>query len=433
MGSFNKAEQKAPILFLIITVVVTAVATMATVTFAMGDKPPATASKVSLSPMSAAEPTQPQVKTFAKVANPEIPPLAPLGPPPIPADNPMSDAKVALGKLLYFDPRLGGDASISCATCHEPEQGWSFAEGISRGYPGTVHWRGSQPVLNSAYYNKLFAAGSTPSLESQAPSAARGGVAGNGENDIMEARLRLIPDYVNRFNDVFGEPWPTINNAWKAIAAFERTLVQRDTPLDKYLLGDKTALDDQQLRGKTLYEGKARCILCHNGAFTTNEKYYNIGVPRATRWEEDGLAQVTFRFEQYAKGATEEMYRNIKDDAGLYYRNKNKWSMGKFRVPSLRYTKYTAPFMRQGQFYTLEEVIDFYDRGGFDEEGRTTSFPETKTPLVQKLGLSDEEKEDLLTFIEALSGDEILMDKPKLPPYKPLFTRAELQAAQAAK
>jgi len=89
--------------------------------------------------------------------------------------------------------------------------------------------------------------------------------------------------------------------------------------------------------------------------------------------------------------------------------------------------------MRQGQFYTLEEVIDFYDRGGFDEEGRTTSFPETKTPLVQKLGLSDEEKEDLLTFIEALSGDEILMDKPKLPPYKPLFTRAELQTAQAAK
>jgi len=423
MGSFNKA----PILFLVTTVM-----TMATFTFAMGDKPPASASKVSISTAPATA-TQPQVKTFAKVADPSIPPLAALGPPPVPADNLMSDAKVALGKLLYFDPRLGGDASVSCATCHEPEQGWSFAEGISRGYPGTVHWRGSQSVMNSAYYGKLFAVGSTPSLESQAPSAARGGVAGNGENDIMEARLRLIPDYVNRFNDVFGEPWPTINNAWKAIAAFERTLVQRDTPVDKYLLGDKTALDNQQLRGKALYEGKARCIVCHNGAFTTNEKYYNIGVPRSTRWEEDGLSQVTFRFEQYAKGTTEEMYRNIKDDAGLYYRNKNKWSMGKFRVPTLRYTKYTAPYMRQGQFYTLEEVIDFYDRGGFDEEGRTTSFLETKTPLIKKLSLTDEEKEDLLTFIEALSGDEILMDKPRLPPYQSLFTRAELQTAQAKK
>jgi len=423
MRSFNKT----PIL-----VLTTAVATALSISiaFALGDKPPASASKASV---PAAAPTQAQVKTFAKVANPKVPPLAPLGPPPVPSDNKITDAKVALGKLLYFDPRLGGDASISCANCHDPEQGWSFSEEISRGYPGTIHWRGSQTVINSAYYGKLFATGSTPSLESQAPGAAKGGVAGNGENDIMEARLRLIPQYVKMFKAAFGEPLPTINNAWKAIATFERTLVQRDTPLDKYLLGDKSALSEQQVRGKALYEGKARCIVCHNGAFTTNEKLYNIGVPRTKRWEEDGLAQITFRFEIFAKGATEKMYRSIKDDPGLYFRNKNKWSMGKFRVPSLRYSKYTAPYMRQGQFYTLEEVIDFYDRGGFDADGNTTTFPETKTPLIKKLNLTDAEKEDLLAFIEALSGDEIMMAKPKLPPYKPLFTLAELKAAQAAK
>lgn len=418
-----------------ITILATTAATILSVSIAsaMGDKPPASDSKSASVSAPSSGPTPAMAGTFAKAPESAIPPLAPLGEPPIPSDNPMSDAKIALGKLLFFDPRLGGDASVSCATCHDPEQGWSWAEDISRGYPGTVHWRGSQTIINAAYYGKLFWAGSVPSLEAQAPSAAKGGVAGNGENDIMEARLRLIPDYVKGFKAAFGDPLPTINNAWKAIAAFERTLVQRDTPLDKYLLGDSSALSAEQLRGKALYEGKARCILCHNGALATNEKFYNIGVPRAQRWLEDGLAQITFRFEIYAKGAPEELYRNSKDDPGLYFRNKNKWSKGKFRVPSLRYIAYTAPYMRQGQFYTLEEVIDFYDRGGFDEDGNTTSYPKTKTPLIKKLNLTDEEKEDLLAFLEAFSGEKIMMAKPKLPGYKPLFTLAELQAAQAAK
>lgn len=355
--------------------------------------------------------------------------LAPLGDPPIPADNKQSAAKVELGKLLFFDPRLGGDASVACGTCHEPSQGWGFAEDISRGYPGTVHWRNSQTVINSAYYGKLFWAGASRSLEAQARSAAKGGVAGNGEDDIMEARLALIPEYRKRFREVFGDEWPLIGNAWKAIAAFEReALIQKDTPLDRYLKGDKSALSEQQIRGKKIFEGKANCLACHNGALASDEKFYNIGVPYALRWEEDGLAQITFRFEQYAKGVTEKMYREIKDDAGLYYRTKNAWDKGKFRTPSLRYTKYTAPYMHNGSFYTMEEVVDFYDRGGVTEDGRTTDFPETKSALIKPLGLSDQEKEDLIAFIEAFSGEEILMDKPKLPEYAPLFSEAELQS-----
>jgi cytochrome c peroxidase len=360
----------------------------------------------------------------------DFPALAPLGDPPIPGDNKMNDAKIELGKLLFFDPRLGGDASVSCATCHDPEQGWSWAEDISRGYPGTVHWRNNQTIINSAYYNKLFWAGSTPSLESQAPSAARGGVAGNGERDLMEVRLRLIPEYVELFKEAFGIPWPTIEEAWKAIAAFERTLVQKDTPIDRYLKGDKGALSRQQVAGKKVFEGKAGCIQCHNGAIASDENFYNIGVPRAQRWLEDGLAQITFRFEFYAKGATEELYRTAKDDVGLYFRNKNKWSKGKFRTPSLRYAVYTAPYMHQGEFYTLEEVVDFYDRGGFTEDGRTTSFPATKTPIIKPLHLTDQEKEDLVAFLEAFSGEEIIMAKPKLPEYAPLFTRKELKEAK---
>ncbi|MCK5639556.1 MAG: cytochrome-c peroxidase [Gammaproteobacteria bacterium] len=367
------------------------------------------------------------------LAGPKFPPLAPLGDPPIPSDNKQTAAKIELGRMLFFDPRIGGDASISCANCHAPDQGWGFNEEISRGYPGTIHWRNSQTIVNSGYLSKLFWAGSVPSLEAQAPSAAKGGVAGNGENDLMEARLYLIPEYRKRFKEVFGDEIPLIANVWRAMSAFERTMNHTNTPLDNYLRGNKKALSKQQVRGKKLFEGKAGCIQCHNGALATDQKYYNVGVPYQVRWEEDGLAQITFRFELYAKGANEKLYRHTKADPGLYFRNKNKWSKGKFRTAPLRYTAYTAPYMHNGNFYTMEEVIDFYNEGGFDPDGRTTDYVQTKSPLIKKLNLSDAEKEDLLAFMEAFSGPEIKIKKPVLPKYAPLFTLAELQAAQNAK
>ncbi len=342
-------------------------------------------------------------------------PLGALGPPPIPADNKQTPEKIELGKLLFFDPRLGGDASVACVDCHSPKEGWSFAAPISRGYPATIHWRSSQTIINSAYYGKVFWAGSKGSLEKQAPSAAKGAVAGNGENDVMEARLAFIPEYRKMFRSVFGDEWPLIGNAWKAIAAFERTLVQRDTPFDNFMNGDKSALTDQQKRGMVLFKGKANCIECHNGPLFSDQKYYNLGVPRHEGWEEDGLKQITFRYELYAKGVTEEMYRTTKDDPGFYFRTKQKSDKGKFRTPSLRYALYTAPYMHNGTFFSLEEVIDFYDEGGGENE-----FSANKTKILKPLGLTDEEKEDLLSFLESLSGDEIFMDSPKLPKYAPL-------------
>ena len=345
----------------------------------------------------------------------QVPELAALGPPPVPADNPQTPEKIELGKMLFFDPRLGGDASTACSSCHEPSQGWAFSDDLSRGYPATVHWRNSQTVVNSAYLSKLFWAGSAKSLENQAPSAAKGAVAGNGESDMMETRLAFIPEYRKRFKEVFGDEWPRISNAWAAIAAFERTLVQTDTPFDNFMRGDQGALSDQQKRGLELFKGKAGCVACHNGALLTDERYYNIGVPRAPRWEEDGLAQITFRYEQYAKGSTEEMYRSIKDDAGLYYRTKQKRDKGKFRTPSLRYTLYTAPYMHNGALWDLTEVVEFYNAGGGENE-----FAENKTDLIRPLGLTDEEVEDLVAFIESLSGPEIEMVTPKLPDYAPL-------------
>ncbi len=179
--------------------------------------------------------------------------------------------------------------------------------------------------------------------------------------------------------------------------------------------GNKDALTEQQVRGLELFQGKAGCIQCHNGALLTDQKYYNIGVPPAERWEEDGLAQVTFRYEQYAKGVTEEMYRSIKDDAGLYYRTKNPKDKGKFRTAPLRYTLYTAPYMHNGALWDLQEVVEFYNAGGGENE-----FMETKSELIKPLGLSDEEVEDLVAFLESLSGEEIRIAPPKLPDYAPL-------------
>ncbi len=347
--------------------------------------------------------------------NPRPEGLAALGPPPIPADNPMTPEKIELGKLLYFDPILSGNYGMPCSACHRPEAGWAVRDKISFGYPGTTHWRNSQTIINSAYYGKLFWAGSSKSLESQARSAARGGVAGNGEDDMMEARLAFVPEYRERFRDVFGDDWPSVRHAYMAIAAFERTLVQTDTPFDEYMRGDDDALTEQQKQGLELFAGKANCIACHNGPLLTNEAYYNLGVPRYDGWEEDELAQITFRFELLAKGVTEEKYRKYKDDPGLYFRTKQEADLGKFRVPSLRYTKYTFPYMHNGMLETLRDVVVFYNEGGGEND-----FSAAKTDMIQPLGLNDEEIDALVAYLESLSGDEILMGDPDLPVMEPL-------------
>ncbi|MEZ9002295.1 cytochrome-c peroxidase [Vibrio splendidus] len=356
--------------------------------------------------------------------------LEPLGEVPVPADNKQTPEKIELGKILFYDGRLSGDTTSPCAGCHIQSQGWGFPDDLSMGYPGTVHWRNSQTIINAAYYDKFFWAGSAMSLEAQAKDAAKGAVAGNGEDDIMEARLALVPEYVERFKRVFGDDTPKIHNAWRAIAAFERTMIQRDTPIDNYLLGDKTALSESQLKGKALFEGKANCIACHNGALASDQKFYNIGVPPSPWWNDDGLAQITFRFELYSKGVTEEMYRTTKADPGAYFRAKRKEMLGKFRTPSLRYTKYTAPYMHNGTIPTLEAVIEFYDRGGVADDGRTTGYPQTKSALIQPLGLTEQDKKNLLSFVEAFSGEQIFIEEPTIPEYQPLFTKEELAGAE---
>lgn len=341
--------------------------------------------------------------------------LAALGPPPIPADNPMTPAKIELGKKLFFDPILSGNYAMPCSSCHLPEAGWAVQDKISFGYPGTTHWRNSQTIVNSAYYKKLFWAGASGSLEKQARSAARGGVAGNGEDDMMEARLAFVPEYREAFREIFGDDWPSVRHAYMAIAAYQRTIVQTDTPFDNYMNGDDDALTAQQKEGLELFTGKANCVACHSGPLLSNEAYYNIGVPPYDGWEEDELAQITFRFELLAKGSTEEMYRTTKDDPGLYFRTKQKADKGKFRVPSLRYTAYTYPYMHNGMLETLRDVVVFYNEGG-----GTNEFADNKSEAIQPLNMNDQEIDAIVAFLESLSGEELLIEVPEIPEMEPL-------------
>jgi len=362
------------------------------------------------------------------------PALAPLPMPiPAPPDNPITDAKVELGKLLFFDPKLTGDASLSCGDCHDPKQGWGFNDPISRGYPGAVHWRNTHTAVNTAYLGKFFWQGNVGSLEKQAPTANKGAVAGNGENDVMEARLRQTPYYIEKFKEIMGTEYPMLGDAWMLVATFERgALTQKDNPLDLYLKGDESALSETAVKGMELFNGKANCIECHNGPLLSDEKYYNLGTPRPFEFEEMGINTVTFRWESYAKGVYEKYYREWKDDAGLYYTSKRLKDAGKFRTQPLRYLIYTAPYMHGGQFFTLEEVIDFYNEGGGDNEFTDGSHGfNNKTPILKPLNLSDEEKEALVVFLEEISGEEIRMAVPEVPPYGVMPDVPTLTQAQA--
>lgn len=348
-------------------------------------------------------------------------PLGPLPPPSIPKDNPNTPEKIELGKKLFWDSRLSGDGSSPCVICHLPQLGWGDKQELSRGYPGTKHWRNSQTVLNSAYYNKLFWEGSVTSLESQAPAAAEGAVAGNGDPSVMEMRLRFLPEYVAEFKKVFGADWPRMNDAYRAISAYQRTIVTdaKQVPFDRYAKGNKKALNESQKRGMALYNGKGNCLACHSGPLASDQKFYALGVPDHPAFKNDEITQVTHRWQWYQKGMTEKDYRGAVDDAGLYYVTKNPKDIGKFRVPSLRELKYTAPFMHNGTLATLKDVVDFYNVGG----GTAVN----KSPLIKPLKLSEQEKTDLVAFLEALSMDRpLLHDAPTLPgDYQPLPAAAK--------
>jgi cytochrome c peroxidase len=345
----------------------------------------------------------------SSAAQGEFPPLAPLPTPPAPIDNPITPEKVELGRLLYFDPRMSGDGSLSCNSCHPATTGWGASTAISFGGPGISHWRNAQTILNVAYYTKLNWDGSQTSIERQNGGAWDGAVAGNLDSALAEERLAQIPEYVKRFRDVFGLEYPTWEAALKAVATYQRTIVSRNVPFDAYLQGDENAISTEARRGYELFQGQAGCMACHNGPLASDNDYHATGVPLNPDFLNSPLKQITFRYQQWSKGAPESVYRAATDDYGLYYQTHQEADQGKFRTPSLRDLCYTAPYMHNGVFNTLEEVVAFYNAGGGDVPNQSE--------FVKPLNLTDTEQQDLVAFLKSLCGDPVSDEAPELPAY----------------
>jgi cytochrome c peroxidase len=336
-----------------------------------------------------------------------IPPLAPLpDKPPIPKDNPMTPEKIELGKMLYFDPRLSGDASTSCATCHDPKHAFSKRQEMSPAYPGNKHFRHSPTVLNSAFNSLQFWDGRVKSLEEQAEKPIASPFEMNMNYDLLVERLNAIPQYVELFKKAFPNEKDPINikNIAKAISAFERTLITPNSLFDRYMRGDKNAMTEQQIKGMQLFVGKANCIQCHNGPNFTDNKFHVTGVPK-NPVEDDPMVAATRYFVLKSNGIKD--YRNYDRDLGLFFITQNPKDKGAFKTPTLRNIALTPPYMHNGVFKTLDEVIEFYNKGG----GNVPN----KDPRLKPLNLTQEEKEALKAFLMALTGELPDVEEPLLP------------------
>lgn len=360
-----------------------------------------------------------ELKKIKGFENKVVRPLAPMpkGPFPGPPDNPTTPAKAALGAKLFFDPRLSGDTSTPCVKCHDPKAGWGTADDESIGYPGTMHFRNSQTVLNTGSLKKLFWEGREGSLESQFWAAGGGESANNMTFEMARSRLSQIPEYVKLFQEVFNEP-PTAGNIGMAGAAFQRTLNSdpEKVPFDRYRNGDKTAMTPEAIKGMGLFVGKARCILCHDGFAFVDEDFHNLAIPRNPVIEEDPLRQIEMRYRAKVFGVRN--YMEVDQDLGLYFQTHRKEDIQKFRTQPIRELKYTAPYFHNGTSFTLEDVVEFYNKGGGEDIDNSYG---TKSPLLKKLDLTDAEKKSIVAFLEALSSPEppFVNFVPELPNYNP--------------
>lgn len=320
-----------------------------------------------------------------------------------PVGNPMTKAKAELGKQLYFDPRVSLDGTVSCATCHNPEKGWTDGMATSLGINGQTGGRSAPTVLNTAYGRLMFWDGRAPSLEAQAQGPIQNPIEMGKQSykEIIE-RLRKIEGYKQQFRKVFGTD-VTLDGMAKAIATFERTVLSGNSAYDKYTKNsDHKALTESQKRGMVLFGlqlndddpfkapgvtlKKANCTACHAGANFTDEQFHNLGV---------GYDVEKRTFADLGKWAVAPI--GAKFDA----------DRGRFKTPTLRDLERTAPYMHDGSEKTLEKVVEYYDRGGNPNEALD--------PDMKKLNLTEQEKADVVAFLKALTSPETKFELPTLP------------------
>jgi len=299
------------------------------------------------------------------------PPKPPLGLPPViwPADNPYSAARVELGRNLFFDPRLSSNGKISCATCHPPEHAFAGGQPPPAGVTGTPLRRRAPTLINRAYGRSQFVDGRAPTLEAQiaGPITAPDEM-GTTPGEVAEA-ISSAAGYARLFEEAFGDRQVTFDRIAKAIASFERTIVSGNSPYDRFLNGDKRALSPGARRGLEIFERTGECPECHSGYNLTDEKFASLGIGPDGHPPDLGLAEVTGK---------------RRDD-------------GKFKVPTLREVTLTGPYMHDGRFRTLDEVLEFYRKGG-----RPGARLDSR---IAPFFLDAPAKAHLLEFLQSLSGE----------------------------
>ena len=308
-----------------------------------------------------------------------------LGEPPAVAGNATTPTRVELGKVLFFDPRLSANGTVSCASCHNPALGWSDGLKTGIGINGTVLGRATPTIVNVAYNSQFMWDGRKKSLEDQALGPMK--TAEEMHSD-MSAVLRLLSG-IQGYRELFDKAYPgepiSEDTIAKAIAAFERTVVSRDSRFDRWLAGDRHALTPQEWRGFQVFKDPARgnCAACHSGANFTDNGYHNIGIAQPPGKADPG------RF-------------GVRPLAAM---------KGAFKTPTLRDVALTAPYFRDGSAATLADVVEHYDRGGDDRSNLSKD--------IRPLRLSPAEKEELVAFMLALNGRTSTFALPALPQSMP--------------
>lgn len=331
-----------------------------------------------------------------------------MPPPKVPEDNPMSAAKVELGRRLFYDVRLSANRNLSCAGCHI--QALAFTDGRPRaiGTAGDVHPRGSMSLVNVAYASRLnWANHLQDRLEIQALTPLFGDSPvemGGAERQVLEL-LRTDADYKRLLPKAFpddADPF-SILNVLRSVASFTRSIVSFDSPYDHFLRGDAAALDESQQRGMALFfSERVECFHCHGGFnFTDSSTHANSTVANVG-FHNTGL---------YNIGANGDY---PPDNTGLYDLTGKREDMGRFKAPSLRNVAVTAPYMHDGSIATIGEVLDHYARGGRviaegpnAGDGRHNPY---RSEFVQGFELTDEERRDLIAFLHALTDESLLTD-----------------------
>lgn len=294
---------------------------------------------------------------------------------PFPADNPYSPQKVLLGKMLFFDTRLSRDSNLNCASCHSPSFGWEVPFSTAIGAGGRPLGRHAPTVLNQAWGTSYFWDGRAPTLEAQAAGPIEAPVEMDLPLPKAVERLQAVEGYRKAFDAAFPNKGITADTITKALATFQRTLVTPDTPFDRWVRGDKSAISDSAKRGFSLFVGKARCANCHVGWNFTDGKFHDIGLPT--------------------------------DDVGRAGVTGNAADTHAFKTPSLREIAARAPYMHKGQISTLEGVVMHYVSGGVDRP--------TRSAFAAPIPLNNEEVKDLLGFLQTLSSTRNGFVLPQLP------------------